>query len=113
MAPPMRCALLQPRQPGLPPGGRLPHWHSGPPLYVEAFASDVLGARLWGKAGGEAPPVTLAHLDETAVLVVRPGFDLHVLAGWGGQPVADGAWGAVAGVGADALTPTLDMKLRL
>lgn len=115
------------------------------PLYVEAFASDVLGARLmgaqaevdlqhlftgpprqrgrytlgvsavhdWGRAGGASPPVTLAHLDGTAVVVVRPGFELHVLGGWGGRPGGSGAWGAVAGVGADALSATLDMKLRL
>jgi hypothetical protein len=115
------------------------------PLYVEAFASDVLSARLmgvqaevdlahvftgaqpepgrytlglsaardWGRAGGEALPVTLAHVDGTAVLVVRPGFELHVLGGWGARPSEAGAWGAVAGVGADALTPTLDLKLRL
>jgi hypothetical protein len=115
------------------------------PLYVEAFASDVLSARLmgvqaevdlahvftgaqpepgrytlglsaardWGRAGGEALPVTLAHVDGTAVLVVRPGFELHVLGGWGARPGEAGAWGAVAGVGADALTPTLDLKLRL
>ncbi|RKH54550.1 hypothetical protein D7V93_25490, partial [Corallococcus llansteffanensis] len=76
------------------------------PLYTQAFASDVLGARLmgaevaldvqhvlfgqprepgrytlalsavhdWGRAGGRAPSVTLAHLDATAVVVVRPGF---------------------------------------
>ncbi len=115
------------------------------PLYVEAFASDVLGARLmgaqaevdlqhlftgpprqrgrytlglsavhdWGRAGGASPPVTLAHLDGTAVVVVRPGFELHVLGGWGGRPGVGGAWGAVAGVGADAVSDTLDMKLRL
>jgi len=115
------------------------------PLYVEAFASDVLGARLmgaqaevdlqhlftgpprqrgrytlglsavqdWGRAGGASPPVTLAHVDGTAVVVVRPGFELHVLGGWGGRPGVGGAWGAVVGVGADALSPTLDMKLRL
>jgi hypothetical protein len=115
------------------------------PVYVEAFTSDVLGARLmgaeaaldlahlftgppaqpgrytlalsavhdWGRAGGASTPVTLAHVDGTAVLVVRPGFEMHALAGWGGRPGVGGAWGAVAGVGADALTPTLDMKLRL
>jgi hypothetical protein len=115
------------------------------PLYMEAFASDVLGARLmgaeaaldlahlftgppprpgrytlglsavhdWGRAGGHSSPLTLAHLDATAVLVERPGWQLHVLAGWGGRPGVGGAWGWVAGVGADAVTPTLDMRLRL
>ncbi|RKG71098.1 hypothetical protein D7V80_02870 [Corallococcus sp. CA054B] len=115
------------------------------PLYTQAFASDVLGARLmgaevaldvqhvlfgqshepgrytlalsavhdWGRAGGHAPSVTLAHLDGTAVVLVRPGFEAHVLAGWGGRPSEGGAWGAVVGAGVDALTPTLDLRLRL
>ncbi|QSQ17166.1 hypothetical protein [Myxococcus landrumensis] len=115
------------------------------PVYVEAFTSDVLGARLmgaeaeldlehvlfgrpqqrgrytlgmsavhdWGRAGGRAASVTLAHVDAVAVLVVRPEFEAHVFAGWGGRPDTGGAWGAVAGVGADAETSTLDMILRL
>ncbi|NOJ81967.1 hypothetical protein HNV28_27190, partial [Myxococcus xanthus] len=92
------------------------------PLYVEAFASDVLGARLmgaevvldmqhllvgrqpypmqytlalsavhdWGKAGGTSEPMTLAHLDGTAMLVRRRnpegGFELQANVGWGGRP---------------------------
>ncbi|NOK34698.1 hypothetical protein HMI49_15975 [Corallococcus exercitus] len=115
------------------------------PLYTQAFASDVLGARLmgaevvldvqhvlfgqppepgrytlalsavhdWGRAGGRAPSVMLAHLDGTAVVKVSPGFEAHLLAGWGGRPGVGGAWGAVVGLGADALTPTLDLRLRL
>jgi len=115
------------------------------PLYVEAFASDVLGARLmgaefsldmqhvlfgqprekgrytlalsavhdWGMVGGRAPSVTLAHLDATALVIVRPGFEALVVAGWGGRPGEGAAWGAVAGVGADAVTSTLDLWLRL
>ncbi|NTX57531.1 hypothetical protein HR086_40165, partial [Myxococcus sp. CA039A] len=88
------------------------------PVYTEAFASDLLGARLmgaeveldvehllfgkpeqrqrytlalsgvhdWGRAGGGTASVTLAHLDATAVVLVRPGFEAHILAGWGGRP---------------------------
>jgi hypothetical protein len=115
------------------------------PLEVEAFTSDVLGARLtgaqadvdvehllgglprepgryrvglsavrdWGRAEGVSPQVTLVHVDGTAVVVVRPGFELHVLSGWGERVGQVGAWGAVLGVGADAVRRTLDMKVRL
>jgi hypothetical protein len=114
-------------------------------LYSQAFASDVLGARLmgaefsldlehvvfgvpsepacytvslsvvhdWGRAGGRAPSLTLAHLDVMAVFLVRPTYEAFVSAGWGGRPGERGAWGTVFGVGLDVLTPTLDMKLRL
>ncbi|WP_241759103.1 hypothetical protein [Pyxidicoccus parkwayensis] len=115
------------------------------PLHVEAFASDVLAARLtgveveldvqhiffgrprkpqrytlalsvvrdWGRAEVRAPSVTLAHLDATAVLLSRRGYEVHAFAGWGGRPGEGGAWGAVAGVGADAVQPTLQLALRL
>ncbi|NOJ83340.1 hypothetical protein, partial [Myxococcus xanthus] len=119
------------------------------PLYMEAFSSDVLGARLmggeleldvqhvlfgrpkqpgrytlslsaihdWGRGEVKSAEVTLAHLDATAVLLVqregRRALEMHVFAGWGGRPGAGGAWGAVAGVGADSVTPTLDLRLRL
>ncbi|MDC0711750.1 hypothetical protein POL68_24995 [Stigmatella sp. ncwal1] len=119
------------------------------PLYVEAFASDVLGARLmgaevvldvqhvffgrrpfpmkyalslsavhdWGKAGGTSEPMTLAHLDGTAILVSRrnkeKGFELQANAGWGGRPGEGGAWGAVAGLGAEYMSSTMDMRARL
>lgn len=66
-----------------------------------------------GRGGGRAPPVMLAHVDGTAVVVVRPGFEAHLLAGWGGRPGEGGTWGAVVGAGAHAVTPTLDMSLRL
>ncbi|WP_164014732.1 hypothetical protein [Pyxidicoccus trucidator] len=126
-----------------PAGALLTGWWA--PLYVEAFTSDMLGARLmgaevevdvehvlfgrpkqrqhytlslsavheWGKTGGASPAMTLAHLDTAAVVLVRPGYELHVLAGWGGRPGDGGAWGAVAGVGADSHTPTRVMTLRL
>ncbi len=67
----------------------------------------------WGRAGGRAPSLTLAHLDAMAVFLVRPTYEAHVSAGWGGRPGGGGAWGAVVGAGLDVLTSTLDMKLRL
>ena len=119
------------------------------PVYVEAFASDVLGARLmgaevvldaqhllfgrplnplqyllslsavhdWGKAGGTSEPMTLAHLDGTVILVRRGnpegGFELQAMGGWGGRPGEGGAWGAVAGLGVEAVSSTLDLRARL
>jgi len=119
------------------------------PVYVEAFASDVLSARLtgaevaldmqhvlfgrppvpgrytlalsavhdWGRVGGTSMPMTLAHMDATAV-VLRRGpkgkrVEAHLLGGWGGRLGERGAWGAVAGVGVDALMPTVELRARL
>ncbi|WP_439329406.1 hypothetical protein [Corallococcus sicarius] len=69
------------------------------------------------RAGAMSRSATLAHVDGTAVVMVRrgrdSGFEAQVFAGWGGQPGAGGAWGAVAGLGADAVSPTLDLQARL
>jgi hypothetical protein len=91
----------------------LAHVLNGPLRELGRYTLALSAVRDWGRAGGQAPQMTLAHVDGTAVVVVRPGFELHVLAGWGGRPDTADAWGAVVGMGADALTPTLDMKLRL
>jgi len=85
----------------------------GKPKETGRYTLALSAVHDWGKAGGRAAPVTLAHLDATAVVLVGPGFEALVVAGWGGRPGEGGAWGAVAGVGADAVTPTLDMTLRL
>ena len=67
----------------------------------------------WGRAGGRAPSLTLAHLDAMALLLVHPMYEAFVSAGWGGRPGEGGGWGAVVGAGLDVLTATLDMRLRL
>jgi hypothetical protein len=66
-----------------------------------------------GRAGGNSRQELLAHVDGTAVVLVRQGFELHLLAGGGGRPGSGGAWGAVAGVGVDVVSPTLDLLARL
>jgi hypothetical protein len=89
------------------------HVLSGWPEQQGRYTLALSAVHDWGRAGGRAPSVTLAHLDGMAVVVVRPGFEAHLLAGWGGRPGAGGVWGAVAGAGVDAVTPTLNLKLRL
>ncbi|WP_254614694.1 hypothetical protein [Myxococcus sp. CA056] len=85
----------------------------GNPEQRHRYTLALSGVHDWGRAGGGSAPVTLAHLDAMAVVLMRPVFKAHVLAGWGGRPGESGAWGAVVGVGADAATPNLDMLLRL
>ncbi|RKH30141.1 hypothetical protein D7X75_21750, partial [Corallococcus sp. CA031C] len=73
----------------------LEHVLFGQPRAQGRYTLALSAVHDWGKAGGRAPPVTLAHLDGTAVVVVRPGFEAHLHAGWGGRPGVGGAWGAV------------------
>ncbi|RKG74734.1 hypothetical protein, partial [Corallococcus terminator] len=84
-----------------------------PGRYTLSLSAVHEGARL----GDTARLATLAHVDASAVVVVRrgrdSGFEAQVFAGWGGFPGAGGAWGAVAGLGADAVSPTLDLQARL
>ncbi len=66
-----------------------------------------------GQGETHSHPLTLAHVDATAVVVARPDFEVQLLAGWGTRPGASGAWGAAAGVGLGVEAPTLHLKLRL
>jgi len=91
----------------------LEHVFFGKPREPGRFVVSLSAVHDWGRAGGRAASVTLAHLDATAVVVVRPEYEAHLIAGWGGRPGEGGAWGAVVGLGVDALTSTLDLKLRL
>ena len=67
----------------------------------------------WGRAEGWVPPVTLAHLDATAVVLGRPGLEAHLLAGWGGRPGEGSAWDAVVGASVAVRAPTRALTLRL
>ncbi|MFE8605389.1 hypothetical protein [Archangium violaceum] len=67
---------------------------SGQPRQRGRYTVALSAVYDWDLAGGRAPAVSLAHLDGTAVVVVRPGFEAHLLAGWGGRPGVGGAWGA-------------------
>ncbi|MFP2925172.1 hypothetical protein ACLESO_08140 [Pyxidicoccus sp. 3LG] len=89
------------------------HVFSGRPKQPGRYTVALSAVHDWGLAGGTARPVTLAHVNGTAVVLVRRGFELHLLAGGGGSMGQGGGWGAVAGVGADVVSPTLDLLARL
>jgi hypothetical protein len=91
----------------------LEHVFFGKPDAPACYTLALSAVHDWGRAGGRAPSLTLAHLDAMAVFLVRPMYEAFVSAGWGGRPGEGGAWGAVVGAGLDVLTSTLAMKLRL
>jgi hypothetical protein len=91
----------------------LEHLLFGKPDAPACYTLALSAVHDWGRAGGRAPSLTLAHLDAMAVFLVQPTYEAFVSAGWGGRPGEGGAWGAVVGAGLDVLTSTLDMKLRL
>jgi len=89
------------------------HLLGGPPEQPGRYMLSLSAAHEAGRAETETPRLTLAHVDATAVVVARPDFEVHLLAGWGTQPGVSGAWGAVAGVGLGVEAPMLHLKLRL
>jgi hypothetical protein len=91
----------------------LQHLLFGQPRARGRYTLALSAVHDWGLAGGQSPSVTLAHVDATAMVRVQRGFDLHLVAGWGSRPGQGGTWGAVVGLGVDAVTPTLDLLLRL
>lgn len=91
----------------------VPHVLFGRPQQPGRYTLALSGVLDWGRTGGTGRRVMLAHMDGTAVVLVQRGLELHLLAGAGGRPGMEGAWGAVAGVGLDVVSPTLDLLVRL
>ncbi|WP_246137555.1 hypothetical protein, partial [Myxococcus llanfairpwllgwyngyllgogerychwyrndrobwllllantysiliogogogochensis] len=91
----------------------LEHVIFGKPQYAGRYTLALSGVHDWGRAGGRAPSVTLAHLDITTGVLIRPDYEAHVIVGVGGRPGADGAWGAVVGAGLDLGREKLRLRLRL
>ncbi|MCP3105163.1 hypothetical protein LZ198_40475 [Myxococcus sp. K15C18031901] len=89
------------------------HLLFGQPAQQGRYTLALSAVHDWGRAGGRAPSVTLAHLDATAGMWLRPDHEAYLIAGWGGQPGEGGAWGAVVGAGLDVLTKRLRLRLRL
>jgi hypothetical protein len=85
----------------------------GKPRRPGRYALSVSAVHDWGLAGGQAPSVTLAHMDAMVVVIDRGEVEAHLLAGWGTRPGQVGAWGAVAGLGFDLVSLKLDLLLRL
>lgn len=89
------------------------HLLGGPPEQPRRYMVSLSAAHDAGQGENRAPSLTLAHVDATAVVVARADFEAHLLTGWGTRPGLSGAWGAVAGIGVDAATPFLQLRLRL
>jgi hypothetical protein len=91
----------------------VPHLVSGPPAQPGRYSLSLSAVHDFGRAGGRAAPVTLAHADLTAVFFYREDLQVHALAGAGGRPGGPGAWGAVVGLGLEQRSQRLEVGARL
>ena len=69
----------------------LAHLFTGPQEEPGRYTLALSAVHDWGRAGGHSPQVTLTHLDGTAVVVVRPDYELARFraAGPSGLPVVE------------------------